>query len=382
MCLCSGTPTSTTTSLSALSTTAIKDGQRGHALPTTSHRGHHQHASLGSLEAERADRISRLAGLSSVSQQLRSPPDAGSQPPANNSNSPQTTPTSTTFPPQPSQAVAPQVLGVPAYFDSNGQPTAVTKMSTVGTASATESVSPPFGLRATVILLMMESTSQDIDMLSTDTNFGRETEVDSVSGYVAAGHHTDMDADEDMTSRSVGHFEQDENMSDDGSASLVGFGEGANSTISGPIYVRRPLPGVERTGSGLSEGAMIAAHRQRYDREDAAAAAERREARIIDGVSSDGPTRGFVAADEDAYVDTTTSGPVPVAGPIQPGYTSSLRETQHGPQTRHHWNHQQPPTAREAAERAMRERGVDAGSRSGTSPLASPGKKLTFEDQK
>lgn len=219
-------------------------------------------------------------------------------------------------------------------------------------------------------------------MLSTDTNFGRETEVDSVSGYVTAGHHADMDVDEDMASRSVGQFEQDENMSDDGSASLVGFGEGANSTISGPIYVRRPLPGIERTSSGLSEGATLAAYRQRFDREDAAAAAERRDARVIDGVSSDGPTRGFVAMDEDSFVDTTTSGPVPVAGTIQPGYTSSLRETQHGPHTRHHWNHQQPPTAREAAERAMRERGVDVGSRSGASPLASPGKRLAFEDQK
>lgn len=219
-------------------------------------------------------------------------------------------------------------------------------------------------------------------MLSTDTNFGRETEVDSVSGYVAAGHPMDMDVDEDLASRSVGQFEQDDNVSDDGSASLVGFGEGANSTISGPIYVRRPLPGIERTSSGLSESGTLAAHRQRFDREDAAAAAERRDARIIDGVSSDGPTRGSVAVDEDAFVDTTTSGPVPVAGTIQPGYTSSLRETQHGPQTRHLWNHQQPPTAREAAERAMRERGVDVGSRSGSSPLASPGKRLAFEDQK
>lgn len=218
-------------------------------------------------------------------------------------------------------------------------------------------------------------------MLSTDANFGRETEVDSVSGYVAAGHHMDMDVDEDVASRSAGQFEQEENMSDDdGSASLVGFGEGANSTISGPIYVRRPLPGVERTSSGLSEGGMVGAQRNRFDREDALAAiaaAERRDAREIDGVSSEGPARGFVAMDEDAFVDTTTSGPVPVAANI-----SSLRETQYGAHTRHHWNHQQPPTAREAAERAMRERGVDAGSRSGGSPLASPGKRLTFEDQK
>ncbi|PHH84222.1 hypothetical protein CDD83_2295 [Cordyceps sp. RAO-2017] len=35
-----GTPTSTTTSLSALSTTAIKDGHRGHFPPGTLGRGH------------------------------------------------------------------------------------------------------------------------------------------------------------------------------------------------------------------------------------------------------------------------------------------------------------------------------------------------------
>ncbi|PSR75247.1 hypothetical protein BD289DRAFT_487189, partial [Coniella lustricola] len=131
-----GTPTSTTTSLSALSTTAIKDGHRGHALPLAGHRGSHpHHASQNSLEAERADRISRLAGLSSVSQQ-RTPPHAGSLIAA---NSPQTTPTSLGFPHNATQAAPPHVLGVPAYFDSNGQPVAVTKVSTVGTASATES---------------------------------------------------------------------------------------------------------------------------------------------------------------------------------------------------------------------------------------------------
>lgn len=112
-------------------------------MPTTNHRGHHQHASQGSLDAERADRISRLAGLSNVSQ-LRSSPNAGSVQPANNGNSPQTTPTSAGFPPSAHQSVAPLIQGAPAYFDSNGQPVAVTKMSTVGTASATESVSHSF----------------------------------------------------------------------------------------------------------------------------------------------------------------------------------------------------------------------------------------------
>lgn len=222
-------------------------------------------------------------------------------------------------------------------------------------------------------------------MMSTDTNFARDTEVDSASGYVGTGHteHTDMDVDEDMTNRSVGQFEQEDNMSDDGSASLVGFGEGANSTISGPIYVRRPLPGMDglqRSGSGLNEGVIMAQRRQKLDREDAAAAAERRDARLMDGVAPDDIPSGSSTADEEGFVDTTNSGPVPSSGPFQPEYTSSLRETQHGANTRHHWDHQQPPTAREASERAMREQGIDNGQR--VSSSGSSGKRLAFEDQK
>ncbi|PSR74858.1 hypothetical protein BD289DRAFT_448376 [Coniella lustricola] len=210
-------------------------------------------------------------------------------------------------------------------------------------------------------------------MMSSATNYGQETEVDSASGYVGTAHteHTDMDVDEDaMTSRSVGQFEQEDNVSDDGSASLVGFGEGANSTISGPIYVRRPLPGgMERSASGLSDGAVLTP------------AAERHDARILDGVSSTGTHGGQYAQDDDGFVDTTNSGPVPVSGNFQPGHNSSLRETQHGAHTRHHWKHQQPPTAREAAERAMRERNIEHISRQATSPLASPSKKVTLEDK-
>lgn len=205
--------------------------------------------------------------------------------------------------------------------------------------------------------------------MSTDTNFGRETDTSSYIGAPASttGGAADMDIDDDqLTNRSVNQDQFDDNISDDdGSASLVGFGEGANSTYSGPIYVRRPLPGagIERTSSSLSERVNAAAER-----------------RIIDGVNSRG---GSVAADDEGSGDVTTMGQAPVSGgAFQPGHTSSLRETQHGVHTRHHWNHQQPPTAREAAERVMRERGLDTSSRSGGSPIASPGKKLAFEDQK
>lgn len=242
----SDTPTSTTTSLSTLSTTAIKDGQRGHLPPGPSGRGHQHHPSTTSLEAERADRISRLAGLERVST-LRAPPQRQD---SASSLSPQTTPTSTTgFPPN---FPASHNL-TPSYFDRNGQPVAVTKMSTVGTASATDSSN--VGSRHTAA-----DADADEDMRSSDTNYREAAgSIASTSGEADASVDDDL-----LASRSVGGY--DDRMSDDGSASLVGFGEGANSTVSGPIYHRRPLPGSssqgqshqvpwipERTVSGLSD---------------------------------------------------------------------------------------------------------------------------------
>ncbi|KAF2965746.1 hypothetical protein GQX73_g7832 [Xylaria multiplex] len=329
-----GTPTSATTSLSALSTTAIKDGHRGHAhLALGGPKGHGHHPSTNSLEAERADRISRLAGLERVST-LR--PNHQHAP---NAGSPQTTPTSTGFAGQNIPAAM-----APAYFDANGQPTALTKMSTVGTASATGSVgartTTESGERAEADL-----TEVDEDGLSTDTNY-RAMDVDSTSGAIDP-------VDEDLANRSVGGFE--DRMSDDGTASLVGFGEGANSTVSGPIYIRKQHPGgaggsgiwnLERSSSGLSQEAMFR-HREIRDAVgsdtpvSSSAVAERREAKYVDGVAMDGG--GHVGtADDDMFVDTTTRGPVP----IQPGQhqTSALREGVGGPATR------------EAAERIIRER--------------------------
>ena len=307
-----GTPTSTTTSLSALSTTAIKDGHRGyfpHGAGAHPGRGHQHNPSTTSLEAERADRISRLAGLERVST-LRAPP---TQPSAGNasSTSPQTTPTSTTG--FPVNFPATQHL-TPAYFDSNGQPVAVTKMSTVGTASATESHVGDDTRTA--------PGDRDEDLLSTDTNYREGGSVTSVGADPDA-----MDEDFDgVTTRSVGGY--DDRMSDDGSASLVGFGEGAGSTVSGPIYHRRPMPGaanthqayiggLERTNSGLSDA--------RREREialgadtpvSASAIQERRDARMMDGVAADAPNATQIA-DQEAFVDTTFRGPVSVGQPNQ-----------------------------------------------------------------
>ncbi|KAI1424185.1 hypothetical protein F5Y12DRAFT_465190 [Xylaria sp. FL1777] len=331
-----GTPTSTTTSLSQLSTTAIKDGHRGHAhLALGGPKGHGHHPSTNSLEAERADRISRLAGLERVST-IRAPNHQHAAP---NTGSPQTTPTSTGFPIQNIPAAL-----APAYFDANGQPTAVTKMSTVGTASATGSV----GARTTTESgerFEADLTEVDEDDLSTDTN-DRAMDVDSTSGAIDP-------IDEDLANRSVGGFE--DRMSDDGTASLVGFGEGANSTVSGPIYIRKQHPGapggsslwsLERSSSGLSQEAMFR-HREMRDVPgsdtpvSSTAVAERREAKYVDGVAMDGG--GHVGtADDEMFVDTTTRGPIP----IQPGQhqTSALREGVGGPATR------------EAAERIIRER--------------------------
>lgn len=127
-------------------------------------------------------------------------------------------------------------------------------MSTVGTASATEShvgEEERDGSRTT-------AGDRDEDMFSTDTNYR-----DAPESVASMGPDVDvMDEDMDgMATRSVGGYE--DRMSDDGSASLVGFGEGAGSTVSGPIYHRRPLPGsttaaqqtwlLERTNSGLSD---------------------------------------------------------------------------------------------------------------------------------
>ncbi|PTB69033.1 hypothetical protein BBK36DRAFT_1192865, partial [Trichoderma citrinoviride] len=268
-----GTPTSTTTSLSALSTTAIKDGHRGHLHGGFFSRGHQHNPSATSLEAERADRISRLAGLERVST-LR-PPQTPTSTGRASSMSPQTTPTST--------------AGFPPNY-----PAPLTKMSTVGTASATESHPGDSEDRRT-------AGDGDEDMLSsTDTNY-REGE----SGNRSTGTGFD------------------DRMSDDGSVSLVGFGEGAGSTVSGPIYHRRPAPGtafqwgLERTNSGLSEA------RRERERDSyasgggdtpmsAAALQERQYARMMDGVAMDGPPTNPISPDQDAFVDTTFRGPVPV----------------------------------------------------------------------
>jgi len=204
----------------------------------------------------------------------------------------------------------------PAYFDARGQPVAITKMSTVGTASRTGSCSgredeeEDDDTRTT--------TEQDEDMLSLDNN------------YREGGSVMSHDVDDELANRSVGGF--DDRMSDDGSASLVGFGEGAGSTISGPIYQRRPLPGIvasaeagtraflfERTSSSLSEGRREGPPSLVHSASGGVetpisptAVQERRAARMTNGIAVDGAGVTSTAADDDVFVDTTAREPVQV----------------------------------------------------------------------
>ncbi|CAG7957194.1 unnamed protein product [Penicillium salamii] len=168
-----GTPNSGTTSLSALSTTAIKDGHQGH-FPHGRHAHHSSTSSATTLEAERADRISRLAGLERVATARAGNQTSGQVP--------------TSY--------------APGYFES--QP--LKERSTVGSASATGSLG------------------------------GRTTWASSSDVYDA----DKMSEDHDDETDSVGNISES-------NASLVGFGEGANSTISGPTS--RP-PGLNRISSG------------------------------------------------------------------------------------------------------------------------------------
>ena len=163
--------------MSELSTVAIKDGHRGH-LP------HHQHAQGPSghsnqLDAERADRISRLAGLERVTtaRNPQTPNSAGNVTPGASGGQP----------------VPPAV----SYFDSTGNPALGRERSTVGSASATGSV----GAR----------TTWAGDSEAGTDNYDRMSES--------------QDQDQmDMDNSSV-----EGGMSEEGTPSLVAFGEGART---------------------------------------------------------------------------------------------------------------------------------------------------------
>ncbi|KAH0365526.1 hypothetical protein KCU65_g6011, partial [Aureobasidium melanogenum] len=152
-----GTPNSTTTSMSELSTVAIKDGHRGH-LP---HSHNSQAPTSGTLDAERADRISRLAGLERVTT-ARNP-----------------TPISNLTP----GAAAPHSSAATGYFDSQGNPIMGRERSTVGSASATGSVGgrTTWASGSDVFDHDKMSESQDMDMET--SSVGAASETNSLVGF-------------------------------------------------------------------------------------------------------------------------------------------------------------------------------------------------------
>lgn len=134
-------------------------------------------------------------------------------------------------------------------------------MSTVGSASATDSATtaPTW---ASVSGQGQDDEYSEADQMSMDTNY---RDIDDRDRYSA------MDVSEDGN----------DGMSDEGNASLVGFGEGAGSTVSGPTYTRSRASQIQAAGGGTgSPGGM---------------AMEQNTA--------------------SGYVDTTTRSPMPSKGP-------------------------------------------------------------------
>ncbi|KAI9661297.1 MAG: hypothetical protein M1821_009624 [Bathelium mastoideum] len=343
-----GTPNSATTSMSELSTVAIKDGHRGH-LPHH-HSGHAppfsntSHSST--LDAERADRISRLAGLERVAAPRPSP------------FNPNQASASTTFGsgssaggvggPTAASMNAMTPTG-PGYFDP-ANPTGKER-STVGSASATGSI----GGRTTTW-----ASGSDSGLGAPTDELGEEDVTTTTPPLLedSASQPPLGDDDDRMdTASSTGGF------SDDANASLVGFGEGArtparHSGIGSPLHPQQQQqlgaggPAGPKPGSAVPmhlfpggvagapgvEGGRASANSSQTT---ASAAEAARDARMIDGVTYDegGP-----------FVDTAGGRTPPPTGLVG----------QHAGRT--------PERARSEAERILRE-GLEHGEDGAGGPM-------------
>lgn len=202
--------------MSELSTVAIKDGHRGH-------NPHHHNNPSSHSDAERADRISRLAGLERVTTARNNPPQPAFHPNQYSSA------------PQQQQQQGPQSQGQPqflggqqqqttpvqSYFDASGNPAIHRERSTVGSASATGSV----GARTT--------------WAGSDTASNMDSNLDSTADF----------ADD----ASMG------GMSEEGTPSLVAFGEGARTPARMSVYGGTPV----RTTPRAEGGAGMLGQRER-----------------------------------------------------------------------------------------------------------------------
>lgn len=189
------------------------------------------------------------------------------------------------------------------YFDHAGNPVLAKERSTVGSASATGSA----GGRTT---WASGSDMYEVDKMSEDND------------AVSSG-----------------------GLSDEGNASLVGFGEGANSTVDGPVS--NPPPGAYGYGSGTTPTSGNAPSRMipkmaRPDAEGlhggAGLGAEKERAKMIDGVTYDRDV-----------VDTTARSPLPAG--IASAASLGTGSNQGTPAPRH-----AGLSGRETAERIVQER--------------------------
>jgi hypothetical protein len=243
-----GTPTSTTTSLSELSTVAIKDGHRGHML-----HNHHN-----PMDAERADRISRLAGFDRMA--------------------------------QPQRGLAPGTAGGGGGGLGVGMHSAAQMMarerSTVGSASATTASgggAAGGGGRAAW------------------GSGGSEDTYDALTDRMSVSEDMDVDA-----ASSVGGF------SDEGAPSLVGFGEGARTparqvggsvgspSVGGSVAVAGKTP-QQQLAAGLRQAQAHSAAAAGASPSPPAVEAQRQDSRLIDGMTYDADV-----------VDTANRTPPPV----------------------------------------------------------------------
>lgn len=222
-------------------------------------------------------------------------------------------------------------LGVgqgPGYFDATGNPAyppTANKMSTVGSASAsTGGQTTTWASGSAKGQTEGDEDDREMDQMSMDAN------TDDRDRYSASAMDEDMDRD---------------SMSDN--TSLVGFGEGAGSTVSGPTYSRgnaAPRSGLANQWQGSAPSTPMSGSMSTTVEQ------QKRDARMIDGLADDTSS---------GYVDTAARGGMAVDA---------------------------ESTGAETAERIMRER-LDGGQRgSNKAPLGSPDEaglgKFYFEEKK
>ncbi|KAI9792020.1 MAG: hypothetical protein M1835_008133 [Candelina submexicana] len=230
-----GTPNSGTTSMSALSTTAIKDGHQGHAPAHPHFYSSSSRISSNTLDAERADRISRLAGLERVAA-IRQGGGPSSLTPGTAINPP------------------------PGYFDSvNPQQR---ERSTVGSASATGSA----GDRTT-------SDMYDADKMSEDQDDG----VSSTGGFSDEGNASLVGFGETASSTVSGPISNAGSRAQGRHSGLDSPTVGKASALPGYLQQQQgsPMTGVSSPASSTTTNTTASAIEQR------------REAKRIDGMTYD-----------------------------------------------------------------------------------------------